>query len=137
MIYIDEETDLVPVYTKELDSCHDLPSLQALLAKYSEIFPDLGKIEMNTQEEFDEFISGLILERRRESAGEAWAKKYASIALPKLMMLATIISNQYMVPWGVAYQQLLRSLQSEKTQQETRDDSGIIIKKLNQNDQTP
>jgi hypothetical protein len=136
MIYIDEETDLVPVYTKELDSCHDLPSLQALLAKYSEIFPDLGEIEMNTQEDFNEFRAGLLLERRKEFAGEAWAKKYASIALPKLMMLAMIISNQYMVPWGVAYQQLLRSLQSEKTQPENQNDSGIIIKQLNQNDQT-
>jgi hypothetical protein len=137
MIYINEDTDLVPVYIEELDSCHDLPSIQALLVKYSEISPDLGEVEMNTQKDFNEFRAGLLLERQGESAGEVWCKKYASIALPKLMMLATIISNQYMVPWGVAYQQLLRSLQSEKTQQETRDDSGIIIKKLNQNDQTP
>lgn len=137
MIYIDEDTDLVPVYIEELDSCHDLPSLQSLLLKYSEISPDLGEVEMNTQEEFEEFRAGLLLGRQGESAGEVWCKKYASIALPKLMLMATIISNNYMVPWGVAYQQLLRSLKSEKIQQDTQDDSGITIEQLNQNDQTP
>jgi hypothetical protein len=124
MIYINEDTDLVPVYIEELDSCHDLPSIQALLVKYSEISPDLGEVEMNTQKDFNEFRAGLLLERQGESAGEVWCKKYASIVLPSYMIRASIIAEKYMVPWGVAYQQLLRALQSDKTSQETQDDSG-------------
>jgi hypothetical protein len=108
MIYIEYETELVHDYIKELNSCHDLPSLQTLLLKYSEISPDLGEVKMNTQEDFDEFRSGLLLERQGKSAGEEWCKKYSSIAIQ-----VDIIANKYGVPWGAAYLQMSRSLQSD------------------------
>lgn len=113
MIYIEYETELVHDYIKELNSCHDLPSLQTLLLKYSEISPDLGEVKMNTQEDFDEFRSGLLLERQGESAGEEWRKKYSSIAIPSVILKVDIIANLYGVPWGTAYLQMSRSLQSD------------------------
>jgi len=92
-------------YVKELDSVKTLDDLKTHAKKWKNICPDafdcINKID--NPADFQEFQWGVKKERSGEFAGEEWAKKYSDITMPADMFRASMIAEEYKVPWGLAY----------------------------------
>lgn len=101
------ETDSpVPLYLEELEACKDFQSLRSLIDKYRLVSPDLAEVKMGNPADFEEFRKGLEEDRKGNHPNEEWLRNYASIAIPAYILRAELLSQEYGVPWGVAYLQM-------------------------------
>ena len=90
-------------YAHELTDVDSVSALRDLILRYSDIIIDARPVvERMTDAEFQEFRSGLKLERRGKFAGEAWAKKYMTVLMPNPMFTISRIAFEYKVPFKVA-----------------------------------
>ena len=81
-----------------------LPKLVALCEDWKELAPDALRVASSMkQSEFNEFRSGLKMERRGKFAGEVFAEKYSDITMPAIIFKVSMFALDYKVPWGLAY----------------------------------
>ena len=93
-------------YTKALDDCETLEQLRELLASYRPIASDAEAAIPRDEQEFGDFRTGLLSERRRKFAGEEWMVRYGSLLMPHVMVEVSLVAMHFMVPWGLAFSRM-------------------------------
>lgn len=98
--------DPAPGYVKSLNACRSRADLLALLRDpiHRECAPDaLAAAEAMRDDDWPVFEEGLRKERRKKFAGAEWCERFGAIVIPDAMSTASILANQYGVPWGCAF----------------------------------
>jgi hypothetical protein len=96
-----EDTD--SAYARELTECATLSDLKAMMARYSELAVDAGRVvAAMTDADMAEFRRGLRQERKGRFAGEEWARRFAAVLMPLPMLTVSQIAGEYQVPFSVA-----------------------------------
>lgn len=90
-------------YSKAISATKTVEQLVNAIIPFIEIADDALEIAKSlSKADYIEFMKGLKKERRGEFAGEKFADKYASLIMPEKMFIASIVSDQYKIPWGLA-----------------------------------
>jgi hypothetical protein len=90
-------------YTQQLTECGTLDELRGLMALYSDLAIDAGRIVAKmTDADFVEFRRGLKQERKGRFAGHEWAERFSAVMMPLPMLRVTIMADQFHVPFNVA-----------------------------------
>ena len=95
--------DPAPEYARSLWGAKNLLALRAVLAEYKAIAQDAFKAIPKSEAEFAEWRRGLALEHKGTFAGEAWAKRWGMVLIPAIMLEASMVAEQFHVPWGCAF----------------------------------
>lgn len=94
-------------YTHALTDVTTLEQLRALVTVYAELAVDaVPVVQRMTDDDFAEFRKGMLLERKKKFAGEAWAKKFGAVLMPMPMMQITQVADHFKAPFGVTWQRL-------------------------------
>jgi len=103
-------------YGKAIDDATTLTALMNTMVIWRWIANDAMLIVARMdQKDFVEFREGLALERESKFAGEAWAKRFAAITMPEMMIRVGAVAGNYGVPWGLAFNRMCEAgLLSEK-----------------------
>jgi len=109
------DNDPVSHYNRILDHAKCLPDLISGVAQFAWCASDALKIvESMSDLEFMEFKKGLKLERKNVYAGDQWADKYMVISMPEDMFKTSCISEEFKVPWSVAWYRYKELVKSKK-----------------------
>ena len=99
--------DPVAGYNQTLDAATDPADLRRRLGEWPTLAPDAREAAKGiTAEDWPEWRRGLESERRGKFAGETWAARFSVITTPARMLRASIVADQFMVPWGLAWLRL-------------------------------
>lgn len=99
-------------YVKMLDSVKSLDDLRAALMEWDGLVDDAQEIVSKwTEEDFADFKKARAKERRGIFSGEENAKRFTIVMMPELMFKASMISEKFKAPWGLA---VLRILEVKK-----------------------
>jgi hypothetical protein len=94
-------------YAAMLDAAVDADDLRAKLKGWRKLAPDaIAAARKMDARDFAEFKRGLQSERGGVFAGEEWADRFMDILLPSRMLRASMLANDFKVPWGLAWLRL-------------------------------
>jgi hypothetical protein len=96
--------DPTPRYNAGLDRAKDPTALRAFLREWPTLAPDaIAAARSIKPADWPEWRRGLQSERKGTFSGEAWAERFGAILMPERMMRASMLADQFVVPWGVAW----------------------------------
>ena len=99
--------DPAPQYASEVGKAKTLDALLEVVRGWPTFAPDaIAAVEAMDEEAFKQFREGLVLERKKEFAGEGWAERFAVIIIPERLLRTTDLALTMKVPWGVAWQRI-------------------------------
>lgn len=91
-------------YVNGLSACQSMADVRALVEEYKELALDAAvAVQKLSEKDWPAFKRGLKSERRGKYAGDAWARRFASILMPLPMMRISEIASQFQAPFGVAW----------------------------------
>jgi hypothetical protein len=95
-------------YNAGLDAAGSLAELVEFLEGWPTLAGDALAVARGlSPEDWTAWRLGLSLERRRKFAGEDWAKQFGAIVMPERMLKASMVADQFLVPWGLAWKRLV------------------------------
>lgn len=99
--------DPTPDYNRGLDAAGSPAELRAFLKGWPTLAPDARKCARTLRDDnWQRWRDGLAKERKGEFAGEAWAEEFGDILMPGRMLRTSMVMNQFVVPWGLAWKRL-------------------------------
>lgn len=102
--------DPARLYAMEIGRADTLPKLLTVLRRYGSTADDaLHRASGMDEPAFERWREGLAKERAREYAGDEWATEFGAILLPAKMVQASIVADEFKVPWGTAWIQLAKA----------------------------
>lgn len=94
-------------YVTGLRTCLTLAELSAHVLAYADIAIDAAEVVSRMSEaDFPVWQAGLLKERRREFAGDAFARRFGALLMPEPMFTISMMVSQYAVPFAIAEQRL-------------------------------
>jgi len=98
------ENEVISRYENALTAATTYSQLLDVCEKWKGTFPDIEKpIKEMRKAGFREWRKGLEQERKGIFAGLTHAERYSAILMPELAIKATMLAEDYGVPWGAAY----------------------------------
>ena len=98
--YMDEITK---PYMSGLYKCKSHGQLKSHLMDWKEFVQDALEVVDSKDFDWEDFDKGLISEKMGKYSGDAWARQYGAILLPKIILEIGLIAEQFKVPDGVAF----------------------------------
>jgi len=100
--------DPAAAYNAGLDRAANREALRSFLNEWPTLAPDarVAARRIKTPEDWAAWRRGLEMERRGEFAGEEWARRFGEITMPARMLRASMLADQFHVPWGLAWLRL-------------------------------
>lgn len=96
--------DFEETYDRMLDAAKSRSALLDSLREWTTYAPDaLEAAKAMPAADFDEWRKGLASERTGTFAGEDWARRFGAITMPERMLRASMVAQQFQVPWGTAW----------------------------------
>lgn len=94
-------------YTQRLTECATLAELRDLMALYSDLAIDAGRVVAKmADEDFTEFRRGLKMERKGRFAGEPWCERFGAILMPLPMLRISEFAHRFHAPFEMTWQRL-------------------------------
>jgi len=101
------ENEVIVEYRRALNAALCLEDMQDVGREWGKVFPDIvDVINKMSKADFTKWRKGLEKERRQEFAGGKFMERYGTILMPGLAIRASVMSEQYHIPWGCAYLRL-------------------------------
>lgn len=95
-------------YAEELRKCDTLAALREFVAKWRPVADDAYRVvEGMDEKSFKKFQRGLAIETKGKYAGDEWCLKYGDIPMPEMLLLASLVAEQFKAPWGTAFIRLM------------------------------
>jgi hypothetical protein len=99
--------DPTPRYNAGLDRAKDPIALKAFLREWPNLAPDaIAAAKTIKRTDWAEWRRGLDSERKGTFAGLEWAERFAVILMPGRMLRTSMLAEQFIVPWGLAWLRL-------------------------------
>lgn len=103
-------TEPLSEYNQGITDAGSVDELRAFLKGWPTLAPDaIATADEMNESEWPEWRRGLAMEQKRKFAGEDWASRFMVILMPARMLRATVVSENFKVPWGLAWMRLKES----------------------------
>lgn len=90
-------------YAKAIAGAATLPYLVQVLTEYRSIAADALRAAPQNDAEFKAWRTGLSKERKRQFAGEDFARRFGAVLMPEVMLRVCAVAEQFGAPWGATF----------------------------------
>ena len=91
------------LWSKFIHAENSLQGFKELLEDWDGLVDDVCEIvDKWTPKDFNEFRKCIALEKKGVFTGEENARRFAAVMMPSLLFKASMVADQFKVPWGLA-----------------------------------